>query len=319
MRRIGLAILVAALTAAAGGAQAQNIFELLFGIKPSRPPQQPPAYQRPAEPGPPPEMPSDEPRRPSAPAAPAMPRVGSVKAPSEDSVIGRDLKQNGSNGSLRVERTSRGDLRVKLTLVGRRSAQSVETCTIPLTGVEGAPLVSQGRPEGAARYQLQDPTCPLQLDFLDEAIVVKGPTDVCRFQSVSCQADPSGMWGPEPAQLMPKVRDYEAMRGAADKIVRDNYKVLASRARPENARPIIAEQAAFSSDREMMCRSYAREGTTSFCNAKFTEARALSLATRLGVSLSTASAEPRPRRRQQADPYSLPSSEDLMQRQPGED
>jgi hypothetical protein len=124
------------------------------------------------------------------------------------------------------------------------------------------------------------------------------------------------MWGPEPAQLMPKVRDFEAMRASADKIVRDNYKVLASRARPENARPIIAEQAAFSSDREMMCRSYAREATTSFCNAKFTEARALSLATRLGVSLSTASAEPRPRpRRQPADPYALPSSDELVQRE----
>ncbi|WP_174873174.1 hypothetical protein [Enterovirga aerilata] len=318
MRRIGLAILVAALTAAAGGAQAQNIFELLFGIKPSRPPQQPPAYQRP-EPAPPPEMPFDEPRRPSAPAGPALPRVGSVKAPSEDSVLGRDLKQNGSNGSLRIERTSRGDLRVRMTLVGRRSAQSVETCTIPLAGGDGAPLVAQGRPEGAPRYQLQDPTCPLQFDILDEAVLIKGPSDICVFQSVSCQADPSGMWGPEPAQLMPKVRDYEAMRASADRIVRDNYKVLASRARPENARPIIAEQAAFSSDREMMCRSYAREGTTSFCNAKFTEARALSLATRLGIGVSTASAEPRPRRRQQTDPYALPSTDELMQRQPGED
>ncbi|MGA0596085.1 hypothetical protein [Enterovirga sp. CN4-39] len=321
MKRISLAISVAALTLAAGNAQAQNIFELLFGIKPSRPPQEQPAYRRPPAEAPPPEMPFDEPRRPAAaPSGPALPRVGSVKAPSEESVLGRDLKQNGSNGSLRIERTARGDLRAKLTLVGRRSAQSVETCTIPLAGGEGAPLVSQGRPEGAPRYQLQDPTCPLQLDVLDEAVIVKGPTEICTFQSVSCQADPSGMWGPEPAQLMPRIRDYEAMRGSADKIVRDNYKVLATRARSENARPIIAEQAAFSSDREMMCRSYAREGTTSFCNAKFTEARALSLATRLGVGISTtASAEPRPRRRQQVDPYSLPSSDELMQRQPGDD
>ena len=316
MRRIGLATLVAALTATAGGAQAQNIFEMLFGIKPSRPPQEQPVYRRPPPEPRAPEMPMDEVRRPTAPAAPAPPKVGSVKAPSEDTVIGRELKQNGSNGSLRIERTGRGDLRAKLTLVGRRSAQSVETCTIPLAAGEGAPLVSQGRPEGAPRYQLQDPTCPLQLDIVDEAVIVKGSTEICTFQSVSCQADPSGMWGPEPAQLMPKVRDFEAMRASADKIVRDNYKVLASRARPENARPIIAEQAAFSSDREMMCRSYAREATTSFCNAKFTEARALSLATRLGVSLSTASAEPRPRpRRQPADPYALPSSDELVQRE----
>jgi hypothetical protein len=316
MRRISLALSVAALTATAGGAQAQNIFELLFGIRPARPPEQQPAYRRPPPEAPPPDASYDEPRRATAPAPPAMPRVGSVKAPSEDSVIGRDLKQNGSNGSLRIERTARGDLRAKLTLVGRKAPQSVETCSIPFAAGEGAPLVAQGRPEGALRYQLQDPTCPLQLEFLDEAVMVKGPAETCTFQSVSCQADPSGMWGPEPAQLLPKVRDYEAMRAAADRIVRDNYKVLASRARPENARPIIAEQAAFSSDREMMCRSYAREGTTSFCNAKFTEARALSLATRLGVNVSTASAEPRVRRRPTNDPYSLPPSDELMQRQP---
>jgi len=322
MRRIGLAILVAALTAAAGGAQAQNFFELLFGIKPARPPQeqpQQPAFRRPPDPAPQSDLPFDEPRRQSAPAAPAVPKVASVRAPNEESILGRDLKQNGSNGSLRIERTSRGDMRVKLTLVGRRSAQSVETCSIPLAGSEGAPLVSQGRPEGTARYQLQDPTCPLQIDVLDDAVLVKGPAEVCTFQSVSCQADPSGLWGPEPAQLLPKVRDYEAMRASADKIVRDNYKVLASRARPENARPIVAEQAAFSADREMLCRTYAREATTSFCNAKFTEARALSLATRLGVAISTASAEPRSRRRQQVDPYSLPSSDELMQRRQDDD
>lgn len=314
MRRIGLAVLAAALTVAAGDARAQNFFELLFGIKPRAPQQQPqqPAYQRPPEP--PPEIPGEELRR-AAPAAPVVPRATTVRAPNEDSVVNRDLKQNGSNGSLRLERIGRADFRLKLTLVGRRSAQSVETCTIPLTGGEGAPLVSQGRPEGALRLQLQDPSCPLQIDVLDEALLVKGPTDICTFQSVSCQADPSGLWGPEPAQLMPKVRDYESMRASADKIVRDNYKVLVSRARPETTRPIVAEQAAFSADREMLCRSYAREGTTSFCNAKFTEARALSLASRLGIGVSTtASAEPRSRRRQQADPYALPSSDEIMQR-----
>jgi hypothetical protein len=236
-------------------------------------------------------------------------------------VVGRDLKQNGSSGSLRIERSGRGDLRVKMSVIGRKSAQSIETCTIPLAAGEGAPLVSQGRPEGVPRYQLQDPTCPLQLDVLDEAVLVKGPAEACVFQAVGCQADPSGLWGPEPGQLIARARDFEQARAAADKSVRENYKVLAQRARPENARPIVAEQAAFSSDREMVCRSYAREAATSFCNARFTEARALSVATRLGIAqpASTASAEPRPRRRQQPDPYALPSSDEILQRQPGLD
>jgi hypothetical protein len=312
-----LAAFLAVLTVAAGPAQAQNFFERLFGITPSRPPPPPETYRAPAPRPPPAEDSSpDEPRRAPAASAPAPARPLTIRAPSEDSVIGREFKQNGSNGSLRIERSARGELRARLVLAGRRAPQSVETCSVALGGQDGMPLVSLGRPEGAARYQIQDPTCPMQLDLLDEAVLVKGSGEACVFQALSCQGDPGGLWGPEPAQLLPRVRDYEQMRASADKIVRENYKVLAQRARPEAVRPIVAEQAAFSSDREMVCQTYAREGTTSFCNAKFTEARALSLASRLGVT-TTASTQPsESRRRRQADPYALPSSDDLMQRRP---
>lgn len=320
MTRLALPLLLAALLASASEAHAQNFFERLFGLTPSRPQQ--PAYAPPPERGPPPpEMPFDDAPRRTAPAAPAVARPIAVRTPNEDNILGRDLKQNGSNGSLKLERSGRADMRLKMSLVGRRSPQSVETCTIPLSGPEGAALVSLGKPEGVSRYQLQDPTCPLTIDILDDAVLVKGPSEICVFQSAACQADPSGLWGPEPAQLMGRVRDFEQTRGSTDKAVRENYKVLAQRARPENVRPIIAEQAAFSAERETVCRSYAREGTTSFCNAKYTEARALSLAARLGIGTSTASAEARPRRsRQPADPYSLPASDEIMQRRPeGED
>ena len=99
--------------------------------------------------------------------------------------------------------------------------------------------------------------------------------------------------------------------------MRDNYKVLTQRAKPEGVRPVVAEQAAFSADREMVCRSYAREGSTNFCNAKYSEARALALGTRLGIgaTASAQAAESRPRRRSsQPDPYALPSTDELMQR-----
>lgn len=264
-------------------------------------------------------MPSDEAPRRAAPAAPAAPKPIAVRAPSEDSVLGRDLKQNGSTGSLKLERTQRGDVRLRLSVVGRKSAQSAETCTVAFGGGEPVPLVSQGRPEGAPRYQLQDPTCPLQLDVLDEAVLVKSQSETCTFQSGACQADPGGMWGPEPSQVLARARDFEQIRGSTDKAVRENYKVLAQRARPEAVRPIVAEQAAFSSDREMVCRSYARESSTSFCNAKYTEARALSLAARLGLSL-TASNETRSRRSRAASgPEGLPPTEEIMQRRPDVD
>lgn len=320
MNRFGLAVLVAALSCAAVDAQAQNFFERLFGLTPSRP-QPPPIQPQPSRAAPPSEAPAEEAPRRTAPAAPAAPRPMAVKAPNEDAILGKELKQNGSTGSLKLERTPRGDLRIKLSVVGRRSSQSPETCTVPVAEGDGTPLVSQGKPEGAPRYQLQDPTCPLQIDILDEAVLVKGPTDVCTFQARACQVDPSGMWGPEPAQVASRARDFEQVRGSVDKAVRENYKVLAQRARPEAARPIVAEQAAFSSDREMVCRSYARESSTSFCNAKFTEARALSLATRLGLTIgaSTASNEARSRRSRPAGPEGLPSTDELMQTRAGPD
>ena len=56
-------------------------------------------------------------------------------------------------------------------------------------------------------------------------------------------------------------------------------------------RPVVAEQAAFSADRETMCRSYRREAAHGFCNARFTEGRAVVLAARLGV-LPTPEAAP---------------------------
>ncbi len=60
-------------------------------------------------------------------------------------------------------------------------------------------------------------------------------------------------------------------------------------------RPVVAEQAAFSADRETLCRSYRREGAHGFCNARFTEGRAVVLAARLGILPA-----PEPSRRRRA-------------------
>jgi hypothetical protein len=317
MTRPRLPLLVAALCLAASGASAQNFFERLFGLTPSRP--EPPPVQRQAPQAPPPEgLGDDNARKAALPPAPAKPVA--IRAPSEDTVVGRELKQNGATGSLRIERTGTSDYRVRLTLLGRRAADSPETCPITFGDSGSVPLVYQGRPEGMQRFQLADPTCPMQFDLLDEAVLVKGPeSGMCVFQALNCQADPSGMWGPEPAALIPRARDFESIRASADKAARDNYKVLTQRASPQAVRPIVAEQAAFSADREQVCRSYVREGTHGFCNARFSEGRALSLGTRLGLTPgATAAIDPPVQRARRSrpldsdDPYSLPSSDQLL-------
>jgi hypothetical protein len=220
-----------------------------------------------------------------------------VRPPSEDSIFGRDLKQNGTAGTLRIERVQ-GSLRAQVTLAGAKISQPTETCTVKLGSGE-LPLSNLGRPEGLARYEIQTQACPMVFDVLEGAVLVTAPTEACVIQEADCQAEPRGVWGPEPGSLIPRAGEFEQARGSFEKAVRENYRALSQRATPQGVRPVVAEQAAFSSEREQVCRSYAREGAHSFCNARFTEGRAVTLASRLGILMQAAEAQPageRPRR-----------------------
>jgi hypothetical protein len=238
-----------------------------------------------------------------APKAPPVPRQPIVlKAPSEDNLMGQELMLNGLTGSLKLERAGAGTT-ARIVLPGNKISQPVEACKVPLNG--GAPLAvsSEGRPEGVGRFEVTGGECPLRFDVLDGAILVQsmsGP--VCTFAAADCATTPTGLWGPAAATLVARASEFEAARGGADRAVRENYKLISQRLRGPELRPVVTEQAAFSSDREQMCRTYAREGAHGFCNLRFTEARALALATRLGVNTNTAApsasaSPPRPRRK----------------------
>ncbi|WP_043752740.1 hypothetical protein [Methylobacterium nodulans] len=294
--RLLLALAVAVLPAPAS---AQSFFEELFGIgRAARPPAQP--APRVAPPGAPVDVPPAEPR-PAAPPPPPKPVV--IRAPNDDSAIGQDLQQNGAAGSLRLERAQGGGLTARITLQGTKVSQPTESCRVPLNTGAPLPLADQGRPNGVTRLASSDPVCPLRMEILEGSVLVTPLTepDICVFQAADCATTPKGLWGPGAAALVPRAQEFDTARGAADRAVRENYKVMTQRAKREDVRPIVAEQAAFSSDREQMCRAYAREGVHGFCHLRFTEGRVLSLATRLGLSTSaapTASNAPRaPRRR----------------------
>ncbi|HEX8666254.1 MAG TPA: hypothetical protein VF744_19735 [Beijerinckiaceae bacterium] len=326
-RRLPLiaAVSAAFLAALAGGgtdASAQGFFERLFGLRPAPPPSYPPqpVPQRgpygPA-PGPIPGQGASIPGVPGAegepglgpvaPPPPAPPKPIVLKAPTEDAVVGRELKLNGGGGSLKIERAGR-DLRAQITLAGSKISDPTESCAVPLGDGQPVALASQGRVDGLPRYAAQAPACPIVFDVLDGAVMVTAPTQACTFQEADCKVEPAGMWGPEPNGLLPKAREIEEARGTADKAVRENYKALAHKVGPQSMRPVVAEQAAFSADRETMCRSYRREGAHGFCNARFTEGRAVVLAAKLGILPTTpeptAAAPPQARRppRQAAQP-----------------
>jgi hypothetical protein len=167
---------------------------------------------------------------------------------------------------------------------------------VKLGGGEPLPLASLGRADGLARYEVQAPACPIVFDVVEGAVMVTAPAEACVIQEADCQAEPRGLWGPDPASLLPRAADFEQVRGTADRAVRENYKALSQRAAPQAVRPIVAEQAAFSSEREQVCRSYAREGVHGFCNARFTEGRAVTLAARLGILMQPEAQADRTRR-----------------------
>src|SRR5215218_11418743 len=153
---LGFAVLAVS-TALAGEASAQGFFERLFGIRPAPAPVPPgavPGRAAPPAPGPvpmpgapgAPEAPAGAPT-PGQPAPPAPPKPIVLKAPSEDGVVGRDLKLNGANGNLRIERAGAG-LRARVTLKGAKASNPVESCSVDLGKGELLNLSGEGKPEG---------------------------------------------------------------------------------------------------------------------------------------------------------------------------
>ena len=298
-------ILAPALCLHAPEARAQNFFEQLFGIgRAARPPVPPRAV--PSE-APPPVIPGtpvpgdaapDDASRPSAPAAPRQPVV--LRAPAEDNVLGQDLLFNGLSGGLKLERGP-GGMTALVTLPGTKVSQPVESCSVKLNGGKPIALTAAGKPEGVARFEAPAAECPLRFDVLDGSVLATslGGAPTCTFSAADCATTPAGLWGPAAAAVIPRASEFDTGRGVADKAVRDNYRVMTQRTRAADVRPVVQEQAAFSADREELCRTYAREGAHGFCHLRFTEARAIALATRLGANAGapTASATPRPRRK----------------------
>lgn len=299
--RIPLAA-AAILAATTLAAPAQSFFEELFGIgRAAKPPVPPRTVPGAPPPGPVPGDPAapGDPNVEAKPAAPAPARPVVLKAPGEDNVNGQDLLLNGLAGGLKLERAGPA-MTARVTLPGTRVSQPTESCKVPLAEGKPLTLTSEGRPDGIARFEAAGAECPLRFEVMEGAVLVSplGGNPVCTFSAADCATTPAGLWGPAASGLIPRSSDFDTARGLADKAVRDNYKVMTQRARREDVRAVVTEQAAFSSDREQVCRTYAREGAHGFCHLRVTEGRALALATRLGAgSAPTAAAAPRPRRK----------------------
>lgn len=236
----------------------------------------------------------------SAPAAPRPPSMPPIKVAGEDAILGRVLRHNGGAGEAVFEKSGAG-YGLKLTADGFQSGNLVEPCAVSF-GETPVPVTALGRPSGVPRYRLEASVCPIVFDVLDGAVLVVEPTQPCVVEAAACRIDPRGLWGPDARTLAARAKEIEAARGTAERAVREGYRVLTARADAVEQRAIAREQAGFSAERELVCRSYQREGQYGFCGARLTEARAASIRARLGLANEPAKPAPRPARPRPAPP-----------------
>jgi hypothetical protein len=212
-----------------------------------------------------------------------------AKAPSEDSILDKTLKLDGSLSAIQFSRPDSELAVEKLTLVGDRLSRSGEECRVEVSGM---PMKLTVRESGAGlrRYQIAFPACPFTFDVLDGAILATNEGKACEIKEADCRADPSGLWGMGETDFDPKKADEMlGARAKVEKTVRGNFRALYDRNKKDQALAefIVREQAGFSSWREEVCRSYAKESEFGYCALRLTEARAIALSAQLagGVKL----------------------------------
>jgi hypothetical protein len=218
----------------------------------------------------------------------AAPPVQSVP---ETAIVGQALLQNGRAGRFVMERL-RGGFGLKFNVEGFQTNNPTEPCAVSF-GEEAVPLEALGRPMGLARFRLQSPVCPVVFDVLNNALLVSEPAAPCVIEAAQCRIDPRGLWGPDGRGLTALAREIERDRVRAEAQVREGFRLLGERVPPDERRMVAREQAGFSSEREQICRDFAREGTHGFCAAKVTEARAASLRSRLQPEQPQRAGQPR--------------------------
>jgi len=217
------------------------------------------------------------------------------KAPTEDAIMGKTLKRDGEGSAIEFSRAG-AELQVaKLTLVGDDLRRSGETCRVEVAGTP-LKLAARDSDTGLRRYQIAFPACPFSFSVLDGAILVTNEGKACELKEAGCRADPEGLWGMGADEIDPKKgAEMLGARARVETTVRNNFRALYDRNKKEKAvrNYLVKEQAGFSSWREEVCRSYAREPDFGYCALRLTEARAIALGAQLasGVKLPPGVAE----------------------------
>jgi hypothetical protein len=233
------------------------------------------------------------------------PRAAAAFAPpGVETVVGRPLSLNGANGVLQLSGAADALKIDRLTLLGEVISDPTRQCRIDVGGDAPIEAKSVGRPDGLMRFSVVIPACPFEFDVLDGAALVPPQLQACIFQQADCQASPSGLWGAAGAALgAAEAKQIEQARARAETALAANYRALAARLNdPAKANDLARDQSRFTSDRQDICRDYARESTHGFCTTRLTEARAAFLKARFDELSPVAEKKPPSSRRKPKPP-----------------
>ena len=196
-------------------------------------------------------------------------------------VLDKPLKLNGRNGELEL---ARGDDRalkiVKYVLLGEVVSNPTQPCRIDIVAEAPIEASPQGEPDGLPRYSAAIPACPLTFDIVNGAVLVPAQTNACVFSAADCQASPSGLWGPEAAELDKDSKAVSKLRASADRAIQESLRRLEKRDK-DAAASLAREESDFSAERDDVCRDYVAESRLGFCASRLAQTRAALLAKRV--------------------------------------
>ncbi len=222
---------------------------------------------------------------PAKPKPKAAPKTEAVKI---DSVLGKPLKLNGTDGVMLLSKNGDAIAVDKLVLSGESTADAGAPCTIEVRGDAPMSLKPIGKVGGLQHYAIGFPACPIEFDVLDKAVLVPQQNSACVFQAAACQASPSGLWGPDAASLKGSEKDIATRRKHADDALSAALKGLMKQNKGKDSDAVSADEETFASSRDEICRGYDGETNFGFCASRLTMARAATLAARLAEAKHSA-------------------------------
>lgn len=117
----------------------------------------------------------------------------------------------------------------QFSMLGEVISDPAQQCRIDVVGETPIGAKNLGHPDGLQRFATEIPACPFEFDVLDGAVLAARQIQACVFKEADCQANPSGLWGPDGGSLDADAKLKKEARASAEAAMDANYRVLAAR------------------------------------------------------------------------------------------